>query len=305
MKSTMQKLVRRLKMNSVEKLYNNLEDIENLPAFPQITLEITYLLRKESTSSKNLYDLIQKDPVLVSQILKTANSPFYGLHRKVSSLMHAINLLGFAQIENIVIASALLSTIKKFPVGKRFNTNQFLDHSFGCGITARIISNILNFNSSGLEFSAGVIHDIGKVVLGLYDHEDFDRILNYAYKNNKSFYESEKELFGITHCDFAEKLLKKWNLPDELIDCVVNHHNPQKAKNQIMSSIISVADLFTYSEGIGFGGNYSKFLIENEEGWKIITQNIEISKKIDLALFTFKLFEQIDEVKKTYFKELY
>jgi|GEM_PF-1183337 HD-like signal output (HDOD) protein len=292
-------------MNNVEKLYNNLETIENLPAFPQIALEVTYLLRKESTSTKNLYDLIQKDPVLVSQILKTANSPFYGLHGKVSSLVHAINLLGFVQIENIVIASALLSTMKKFPVSKRFNANQFLDHSFGCGITAKIISNILNFNTGGLEFSAGVIHDIGKVILDLYDQEDFDRILNYAYKNNQSFYESEKELFGITHCDLAEKLLRRWNLPEDLIDAVVNHHSPKKAKNQTMASIISVADLLTYSEGIGFGGNYSKFLMEDQEGWKIITQNIEISKKIDLALFTFKLFEQIDEAKKTYFKELY
>ncbi|AHF97937.1 hypothetical protein DESACE_04940 [Desulfurella acetivorans A63] len=292
-------------MNNVEKLYNNLDSIENLPAFPQIALEITYLLRKESTSAKNLYDLIQKDPVLVSQILKTANSPFYGLHGKVSSLMHAINLLGFVQIENIVIASALLSTIKKFPVSKRFNTNQFLDHSFGCGITAKIISNILNFQNGGLEFSAGVIHDIGKVILDLYDQEDFDMILNNAYKNNKSFYESEKELFGITHCDLAGKLLKRWDLPEDLIDAVVNHHAPQKAKNQIMASIVSVADLLTYSEGIGFGGNYSKFSMEDQEGWKIITSNIKISKKIDLALFTFKLFEQIDEVKKTYFKELY
>jgi HD-like signal output (HDOD) protein len=292
-------------MNNVEKLYNNLETIENLPAFPQIALEVTYLLRKESTSTKNLYDLIQKDPVLVSQILKTANSPFYGLHGKVSSLVHAINLLGFVQIENIVIASALLSTMKKFPVSKRFNANQFLDHSFGCGITAKIISNILNFNTGGLEFSAGVIHDIGKVILDLYDQEDFDRILNYAYKNNQSFYGSEKELFGITHCDLAEKLLRRWNLPEDLIDAVVNHHSPKKAKNQTMASIISVADLLTYSEGIGFGGNYSKFLMEDQEGWKIITQNIEISKKIDLALFTFKLFEQIDETKKTYFKELY
>ncbi|MGC8821681.1 MAG: HDOD domain-containing protein [Desulfurella sp.] len=292
-------------MNNVEKLYNNLDSIENLPAFPQIALEITYLLRKESTSAKNLYDLIQKDPVLVSQILKTANSPFYGLHGKVSSLIHAINLLGFVQIENIVIASALLSTMKKFPVSKRFNTNQFLDHSFGCGITAKIISNILNFQSGGLEFSAGVIHDIGKVILDLYDQEDFDMILNNAYKNNKSFYESEKELFGITHCDLAGKLLKRWDLPEDLIDAVVNHHTPQKAKNQIMASIVSVADLLTYSEGIGFGGNYSKFSMEDQEGWKIITSNIKISKKIDLALFTFKLFEQIDEVKKTYFKELY
>jgi HD-like signal output (HDOD) protein len=292
-------------MNTVEKLYNSLETIENLPAFPQIALEVTYLLRKESTSVKNLYDLIQKDPVLVSQILKTANSPFYGLHGKVSSLVHAINLLGFVQIENIVIASALLSTMKKFPVSKRFSANQFLNHSFGCGITAKIISNILNFNTGGLEFSAGVIHDIGKVILDLYDQEDFDKILNYAYKNNKSFYESEKELFGITHCDLAEKLLRRWNLPEDLIDVVANHHSPKKAKNQTMAAIISVADLLTYSEGIGFGGNYSKFLMEDQEGWKIITQNIEISKKIDLALFTFKLFEQIDEAKKTYFKELY
>ncbi|MGB9755442.1 MAG: HDOD domain-containing protein [Desulfurella sp.] len=292
-------------MNNVEKLYNSLESIENLPAFPQIALEITYLLRKESTSAKNLYDLIQKDPALVSQILKTANSPFYGLHGKVSSLIHAINLLGFVQIENIVIASALLSTMKKFPVSKRFNPNQFLDHSFGCGITAKIIANILNFQSGGLEFSAGVIHDIGKVILDLYDQDDFDRTLNYAYKKNKSFYESEVELFGITHCDLAEKLLKRWNLPEELIDAVVNHHTPKKAKNQVMASIISVADLLTYSEGMGFGGNYSRFLIENQEGWQIITQNIEVSKRIDLALFTFKLFEQIDEAKKTYFKELY
>ena len=231
-----------------------------------------------------------------------ANSSFYGLSREVNSLNHAINLLGFVQVENIVMISVMLTSVKKLPLHKHFNRDKFLEHSFGCGVTAKIIANMLNLNFSSAEFSGGVMHDIGKVLLDLYAPDILDEILENAYKKGLSFYDSEMELYNINHSLLGSKLLSIWGLPSEIMDVVEYHHRPMDASNKLLVSTVHVADLLTYSEGIGFGGNYAKFTLEEDEGWKIIKDEIELSNKIDLELFTFRLYEEIDTVKKLYFK---
>ncbi len=284
-------------MSKLQDLYENLDTIEDLPAFPAIAFEVIRLTRDASPTSKDIENVIKKDPNLVSQILKMANSSFYGLSRNVQSLNHAINMLGFVQIENIVMISVMLTSVKNMPLHKHFNRDKFLEHSFGCGVTAKIITNILNLDFSSAEFSSGVMHDIGKVLLDLYAPEALDEILDNAYKKGLSFYDSEMELYGINHAALGSKLLSVWGLPNEIIDIVANHHNPSNANNHLLASIVHVADLLTYSEGIGFGGNYSKFTLEEDEGWKIILKEAEVSSKIDLEFFTFKLYEEIDNVK--------
>ncbi len=289
-------------MNKLKELYDNLDKIENLPAFPAIAFEVIKLTRDSSSTSKDIEKIIEKDPNLVSQILKMANSSFYGLSREVNSLNHAINLLGFVQVENIVMISVMLTSVKKLPLHKHFNRDKFLEHSFGCGVTAKIIANMLNMNFSSAEFSGGVMHDIGKVLLDLYAPDALDTILENAYKKGLSFYDSEMELYDMNHSLLGAKLLSIWGLPNELMDIVEYHHNPKEANNKLLVATVHVADLLTYSEGIGFGGNYAKFTLEEDEGWKIITNNITLSDRVDLELFTFKLYEEIATVKELYFK---
>ncbi len=290
-------------MNKVRELYENLANIDDLPAFPAIAFEVIRLTRDPSSTSKHIEEVIKKDPNLVTQVLKFANSSLYGLSREVTSLNHAINLLGFVQVENIVMISVILSSIKKLPLHKNFNRDKFLEHSFGCGVTAKIITNILSFNFSSAEFSGGVVHDIGKVLLDLFTPDCLDEILDNAYKKGISFIDSEMELYGINHCQLGAKLLSIWELPEEIIDVVESHHAPDKAKNKLLSSVVHVADLLTYSEGIGFGGNYAKFTLEEDIGWKIITAEAKLKEKFDLELFTFKLYEEIESAKKLYFEE--
>ncbi len=289
-------------MNKVKELYENLANIDDLPAFPAIAFEIIRLTRDPNTTSRNLEEVIKKDPNLVSQILKFANSSLYGLSREVTSLNHAINLLGFVQVENIVMISVILSSVKKLPLHKNFDRDKFLEHSFGCGVTAKIITNILNLNFSSTEFSGGVIHDIGKVLLDLYAPECLDNILENAYKKGISFLDSEMELYGINHSQLGSKLLSIWGLPEEIVDIVANHHTPSKANNKLLAAIVHVADLLTYSEGIGFGGNYAKFTLEYDEGWQIIIDEAKVRGDFDLAYFTFKLYEDIDNAKQLYFE---
>lgn len=287
-------------MNRLKEIYDNLDKIEDLPAFPGIAFEVLRITRDENASISSLEKIIRKDPNIVAQILRIVNSPFYNLPREVSSLNYAINLLGFIEVENLVMVSVMLSTVKSLPVHKRFNRNKFLEHLFGCGITAKTIANILNINFSGAEFSGGVIHDIGKVLIDLYAPEELDNILENAYTKSISFIDSENELYGINHTQLGEKLLSLWGLPKDMLDIVRHHHSPKHANNDILVSIIHVADLLTYSEGLGFGGNYAKFTLEDDEGWKILLDKINMSKTLDLELFTFRLYEDIKEQKKLY-----
>ncbi len=289
-------------MNKLKQLYENLDTIENLPAFPAVAFEVIRLARDSTSTSRDMERVIEKDPNLVSQILKVANSSFYGLPKEVTSLNHAINLLGFLQVENIVMVSVMLTSVKKLPLHKHFNRDKFLEHSFGCGVTARIIANMLHLNFNSSEFSGGVMHDIGKILIDLYAPDALDEILENAYKKGISFYDSEMELYGISHAQLGAKLLSIWGLPDEIVDIVDYHHDPTKADQPLLVSVVHVADLLTYSEGIGFGGNYARFSLEDDVGWKLILNEVELSKKLDVEFFTFKLFEEIEEAKQLYFK---
>lgn len=127
-------------------------------------------------------------------------------------------------------------------------------------------------------------------------------ILENAYNKGISFIESEMELYGINHCMLGAKLLSIWGLPEEIIDIVENHHDPTKAHNKLLVATVHVADLLTYSEGIGFGGNYAKFTLEEDEGWQLLIHEANLSEEFDLAYFTFKLYEEIDNAKQLYFE---
>ncbi len=287
-------------MSRFKELYERLNSISDLPSFPTIAFEVFQIVRDPDGSATKMEKVIQKDPSIVSQVLKMANSPFYGLAGKVTSLKHAINLLGFVQISNIVMFYVTLNTIRKMPTHKYFDKDKFLEHSFGCGVTAKIISNMLNLELEGVEFTGGVIHDIGKVVVSIYEPEALDDVLKEAADKEQSLYDTERDRFGITHCELGARLLEIWGLPGQLVDVVRSHHKPLEADNVLVSSIVHVADLLTYSEGIGFGGNYAKFSLEDDEGWDVILKESK-RKDLDLALFTFQLYDNIDKAKKLYF----
>jgi putative nucleotidyltransferase with HDIG domain len=214
-----------------------IEKIETLPTLPIISQKIMQLLSDDNVSNKALVDIIEKDQSLAVRVLRMANSSFYGFLSKVSSLEHALSLLGLNEIKSIVLASSVYSF---FSNGKKgdFDRTRFWKHSIICSQTARYLGNYFKVANDDSLFLAGLIHDVGKIILDEYCHDEFLEIIDQIESRHHTFSKAEKAVLGTTHYQVAAKLLKQWQFPPKVIMQVFYHHAPWYDKNHSANSII-------------------------------------------------------------------
>lgn len=205
--------------------------IDSFPALPSIVAQVLEVTNNPESSSADLMEVVQPDPSMCTAILKVANSALFGQPKKVSSLERAITLLGFNEVESIVLGKSVVSTFQATLKGYEKELESFWQHSFTCGLAAKIIAVHLNL-SSGQFFMAGLIHDIGKLAMLLSFPEKYGSSgLLTRYSDPEALVE-EKRLFGITHEVVGGKLLQKWNFPNKLLFAIGFHHNPGSAPKQ-------------------------------------------------------------------------
>ncbi|MGR3302670.1 MAG: HDOD domain-containing protein [Candidatus Scalindua sp.] len=200
------------------------------------------------SSATDLMEIIGPDISLTAKILKIANSPFYGLTREVSSLQHAVTVLGFKEIRNMVISTVAFESFKNFKQDDKFDIKRFWRHSFCCGLAAKIIAVDLKSSSNEL-FVAGLIHDIGKLVMYIAFPVEFLKLMDMMspLKLKYTAFEAEKNVFEMIHDEVGMKLLEKWLFPESLITAVGFHHHPQEAdKKSPFPIIVHVADILAH-----------------------------------------------------------
>jgi putative nucleotidyltransferase with HDIG domain len=228
-----------------EKTQLVLMNIYNLPPIPKVISEALRLFENNNTNVSEINRVISKDQSLVSKILLVANSPFYGLQRKVTSVEFAILILGFAEIKNIISVLSLIEAFKN-KSDVYLNQKTFFLHSFLTGTLTKNIAENLGFPNSSEAFVAGFLHDIGISIIHKFFHSNFIAICDLVQTANISYNEAELEILGMTHAQIGNFLVDRWNFPETICDGILNHHNPENSKNsQVLSSIIHLADYMT------------------------------------------------------------
>ncbi len=219
-----------------------LENIYSLPVISEVMYHTAKLLDDPATSTTKLSKMIGQDQGLATKILSIANSPLYGLPRKVATIDFAILVIGYQDIKNILISLSMMEAFK-IKNDENLNYHDLWVHSFLTGTLARRISLDMGYNFGGETFVAGLIHDMGISVIHKYFHSSYLKIISHIKTGEKSFLEAEFEELGLTHQEIAKFLAEKWNLPPALTDAVLFHHNPGKAfiNNEIVS-VIHMAD---------------------------------------------------------------
>jgi len=231
------------------KLY--LMRIRNLPSIPTVIIEVSEMLENPRASAKDISQVISQDQGLVAKVLTIANSPLYGLPRRVSSIDFAVVVLGFEQIKNLVYALTLMEAFKSIS-SKYWNKKKFWSHSFVTGMLAKKIADDLGYPKSGEALTSGLLHDLGISVIQRYFNDEFIRISQLVEKEEISFTQAELEVLGMTHEEIGYLLINKWNLPLDLGDMIRYHHNPSKAdSNKKLTAIVHLADYMTQVTGIG------------------------------------------------------
>lgn len=228
-----------------------LAGIRNLPSIPKVVFEVTKLLNDPKTTTSQLTELISKDQGLTSRILAVANSPLYGIKRKVSSLEFAVLVLGFGDIRDIVTAISLADSIKATP-SKYFDPYEFWVHSMVVGTAAKGISINLGFDFGSEAFVAGILHDMGILVIYKFLNNEFNQIVDFSNNEKINIIEAEKNILGITHQEIGKFLAVKWDLPKVLCETLNYHHSPLTvADNKNFVSLIHLVDYMTHKLNIG------------------------------------------------------
>jgi HD-like signal output (HDOD) protein len=228
-----------------------LSNIYNLPAVSAVMIEVSKLLDDTSTSTSSLSKMIGKDQGLATKILSIANSPLYGLPRKVSTIDFAILIIGYQDIKNIVIALSMIESFKN-KTDKNLDQREFWLHSIITGNAAKRIAEDLGYRIGGEAFVAGLLHDLGIPVIHKYFHTSFENIVKSMNEEGKSELDSEAEELGYTHQELGRFLSEKWNLPGHLCSAIEKHHVPASAdKDDVITAIVHVADYMTQRLKIG------------------------------------------------------
>lgn len=230
--------------------------VDNLPALPHVTHRVLTLTSDPKTTIAELADTITNDQVLTVKVLRMANSAYYGYARRIFSINEALIILGFSTVRNLVLAASVFNVMDQEFTGYILPKGDLWKHSMTTALLARLLAKKVGFEMNDKAFTAGLLHDIGKIILNTYMKESFAEVLSTVNAGNVAFSEAEQQILGFDHAMVGAKVAEKWNLPEELVEAIAKHHNPSQAKlNPKLTSITHIADAASMSMGIGLGGD--------------------------------------------------
>ncbi len=248
-----------------EKLQQLVQTIRDLPALPEVVVRVMRMTEDPRSDAQSIAKVIATDQAMAARVLKLANSAFYGLPRRVSTLSEAVVILGFRTIKNLAIAASTFELLNREIAGYWLQRGELWRHSLACAIGAQLIAHKVRLPVVEEAFVAGLLHDIGKVAINLFVREQFDQIMEHALQNRIPFVEAEQEVLGFNHAMAGGLIAEKWNLPPALVSVIKYHHRPSSAPDKdLMISVVHLADILSITMGIGIGGDGLYYVLEED-----------------------------------------
>lgn len=199
-----------------------------LISLPEIFIRVNEVMEDPKHDAKQLGDVISHDPSLTARILRIVNSAYYALATKIDLVSRAVSVVGEDDLRNLVLATSAVDTMQRIP-NELVDINLFWRHSVLTGIIARLLSKQCNILHGERLFVAGLLHDIGKLILYFKEPELSQQVLIQAAETDGVLYHAEQEIIGFTHADVGGALMRNWEMADSLIEVVSYHHQPLKA----------------------------------------------------------------------------
>jgi len=231
-----------------------IQRVDGLPTLPTVVARLTELVEDPSASAGDINDVLSRDMSLAAKILKLVNSPFYGFSRKISSVTHAVVILGFNTVRNVSLSAFVFEAFKDTKKG--FKHRDFWIHSIGTAVAANTVAVYKEVPEAEDAFMGGLLHDIGKVFLRQYCPREFDRVVRRVTDDDSLFLDAEIAEMDMSHADLGAALLEEWSLPPRLVEIVKYHHRPDTAKTlPQLASAVHFGDILVRSLVIGSGGD--------------------------------------------------
>lgn len=273
--------------------------VDNFPKLPLESREIIATMQHNRNNPKAVKEILKQHNDFAELIIVLLNTRFFNLPKPVNSTRQALQNPGPGKILELALLLSLIDPL--YEAKDADDLQSFWKHSFGCGYIGRFIGEKIALADPGKIFIAGLFHDLGKLVLNQNFPIDFLKVINYIKEKRVSFYEAEKAVIGITHCDIGAEVAQKWELGDEITEVLQHHHAISLAtKNRVLVMLINLTNLIVRTHHAGFE------LLENlpvsleelteQKSWKILLEQNTNHPKIDLENFFDEIEHKLDQL---------
>ncbi len=231
-----------------------IKSVKNLPPMPQIMHKAREVMGSPDSSFKDLANIIERDQALAIKILKISNSAYYCRRQKISSLQDAAVMLGMRTLGELITIACSSKMLGNTLKGYGFQAGSLWKHSLAVAFGAKIIAKKNFPELSDESFTAGLIHDAGKIILDDFVFERKDTFIDALEDMQKSLSDAEKSVFGFDHSEIAAHICEKWKIPKSITRAIRFHHNPEKIRGDGPASIIYMANQIANWSGMDVDG---------------------------------------------------
>lgn len=264
--------------------------IEDIPPMPQVVIKAQQLLADPHSSPKEVAALLESDQSIATKVLKMANSAFYGLSGTISSIQHAALVLGYLTLGEIITAAGTKKMLERKLPGYGFESEDLWRHSLSVGLGAKIIAADKNSDLAFVAHTAGLIHDVGKLILDPFVLEQKAAIDSFMADGQQTFLSAEKQILGFDHAEIAAEICKVWHIPEAVALPIRCHHAPSASEGDELAYILHMADYAAIMSGGGYDSN--DFLYQLEEG----TMDFLGFQQSDISELTFEVMESLSQL---------
>jgi len=261
-----------------DKIRRKIEEVKDLPTLPTVASEILALAQSPKTNASDVGSMIEMDQALMTKVLKLVNSSFYGFPGKIKSIQHAVVIIGFNKVKNVVVTASVFD-MSKGRQSNQLNLTQFWEHSLGTAIAAKVIApTISNALQPDDAFVGGLIHGLGKLILDQFLSEEYEQVLKIVKEKDCLLTEAEREHMGFTYSTVGSWLSEKWKLPAALQACIRFHENPMKAREEReMVAAVHLGNIIARALFVGNAGDNKIPLIDPQlwSQYKLTTQAMD------------------------------
>lgn len=224
-----------------------------LPALPQVFLELQQAIASTSTSADDLARIVSQDPGLTAFLLRMVNSAFYSLPMQIDTISRAVTVVGVNQLSTLAVGTSVMGLFKDVPA-EVLDMEQFWKHSVACGLIARRLCRITGLGDPERAFVAGLLHDIGQLILLQTEPERATALYTRTRNRDALLFVEERDLLGFDHATLGGMLLRKWNFPSVLVSAVLEHHQPKAGQKVPEPHLVHCAETIATGLGIGSSG---------------------------------------------------
>lgn len=230
-------------------------DTIDIPSLPTVAMKALELINDDGSSIDELERIISQDQSFSARLLRIANSPYYGMNRRIDTISSGVMLIGFNTMKSLVVAASLKDMHRKFGLFEQ----KLWEHSLGVSVASSLLAKVTKMVQPEEALVAGLIHDVGKTILNNSIPDKYTLVSQKVYEEGLFFKDVENDLLGYTHCDVGGLIARKWKLPKNLEIVIEYHHSEslpvfEDSAYEASCQIVSVADAICLSQSIGLKG---------------------------------------------------